>query len=188
MEIYVVFSKTGTWLSRALTYFVKTKYIHTSISFEKDLSLMYSFGRVNPEDPFRGGFTEENIQKGVYQFSPLNEIIVYKMEITEQQMEQLRSEIERFKMEQTKYHYNFLGLFGAYLKVPYIRENYYFCSQFVSELMIKINVLDHSIRPEFVSPPELIHLMNLECIYEGYILQYPYLQEDDSLVEMEIEY
>jgi hypothetical protein len=63
--VYLIFSKTGTWLSRALNIFSDTKYVHASISFDDSFSKMYSFGRTNPSNPFSGGFVEENLFDGV---------------------------------------------------------------------------------------------------------------------------
>ena len=53
-DIYLVFSKTGTILSRILRNFSKTKYVHSSISLDSEFTQMYSFGRKNPYNPFSG--------------------------------------------------------------------------------------------------------------------------------------
>jgi len=177
MEIYIVLSKTGTLFSRALAFFAHSKYIHTSISFDAQLRQMYSFGRLRPNNPFIGGFIEEDIRLGVYQFSQFNECKVYRMEITPDQYKQLRKEIDVFVEHASKFKYNLLGLLGLKFKISYLRKHHYFCSQFVSELMVKINVLDHTIRPEWMSPPELIELLDIDLVYEGFVSDYPYLND-----------
>lgn len=176
MEVFIVFSKTGTWLSRLLSKVGNFKYMHSSISLREDLSLMYSFGRINPNNPFLGGFVEESIYNGVYQFSKKNEMKVYKMTITKEQSKILQEEIAQFELQAKNYHYNFLGLMFVPFKIKYVRKHHYFCSQFISELLIKIAILDQSISPEWTSPSDLIQYLDLEFVFEGFIHEYPSVQ------------
>lgn len=172
MEVFIVFSKTGTWLSRVLSKLGNFKYMHSSISLQEDLSVMYSFGRINPHNPFLGGFIKESIHNGVYQFSKKNEMKVYKMQITKEQVNILKEEIAQFEMQAKNYHYNFLGLMFIPFKIKYVRKHHYFCSQFISELLIKIAILDQSISPEWTSPADLIQYLDLELVFEGFIHEY----------------
>lgn len=180
MEVFIVFSKTGTWLSRVLSKAGSFKYMHSSISFVEDLSTMYSFGRLKPRNPLIGGFVKESINAGVYQFSKKNEIKVYKMIVSNDQADQLREEITRFENQAKMYHYNFLGLVFIPFKIKYVRKHYYFCSQFISELFMKIAILDQSIAPEWTSPKDLIEYLDLELVFEGYIVDYPALNRSKS--------
>lgn len=172
MEVFIVFSKTGTWLSRVLSKAGSFKYMHSSISFVEDLSTMYSFGRLKPRNPLIGGFVQESINSGVYQFSKKNEIKVYKMIVTVEQADQLKEEITRFENQAKIYRYNFLGLVFIPFKIKYVRKHYYFCSQFISEILMKIAILDQSISPEWTSPKDLIDYLDLELVFEGYIVDY----------------
>ena len=52
--VYIVISQTGTILSRILKAFTHREYNHASISLKDDLSVMYSFGRKHPYNPFLG--------------------------------------------------------------------------------------------------------------------------------------
>lgn len=60
-SIYIVISQTGTWLSTLIKLYTKQKYNHVSISLENSLSDMYSFGRINPSNPFSGGFAQKRL-------------------------------------------------------------------------------------------------------------------------------
>ena len=57
-SIYIVISQTGTWLSTLIKLYTGTVY-HVSLSLENSLSDMYSFCRINPVNPFSGGFAEK---------------------------------------------------------------------------------------------------------------------------------
>src|SRR5690554_4373177 len=128
--IYLVFSKTGTWLSKIIYIFSHIRYAHSSISFDDSLTKMYSFGRINPENPFSGGFVEENLYEGVYKKFSGCECLIYKIKINNEQYELLQQQIEKFLSEKNNLKYNFLGLFGVLLNKPVRRKNHYFCSQF----------------------------------------------------------
>lgn len=172
MYVYLVFSKTGTWLSRVLTLFTGEKYVHTSISLDHDLKTMYSFGRVTPNNPFSAGFIRENFNKGVFLKKSNCECIVYRIKIDEIQHAMLINELSRFIAADQFLRYNFLGLFTAAMRIPMRRENHYFCSQFVSELLMKINLMQKSFPPELTKPMDLYGIEGKEEIYQGFTWQY----------------
>lgn len=173
MYIYLVFSKTGTWLSKIIKIFAKTKYVHVSLGFDKKLNKMYSFGRVNPNNPFSGGFVEENIRTGIYKISKDPECIVYRIKITEDQYNMLWKELQEYSNCSKLLRYNFIGLIAAGVNVPLKRKKHYFCSQFVSQLLIKIDVLNVEKPPELIRPTDLfIHIKEKEEIFRGYVREY----------------
>jgi hypothetical protein len=175
--IYLVFSKTGTWLSNIIAAFSDTKYVHASLSCDDSFRKMYSFGRKKPNNPFTGGLAIENLYSGVYRKSPFSECLIYKVKVTEEQYSTLTRELESFLIERDKYKYNFLGLFAAFMKKPYKRKYYYFCSQFVSELLIKSNIYKTDKVPELIEAKDLMNMENNELIYKGYINKYSVAQE-----------
>lgn len=174
MKIYILLSQTGTWLSRILSVVSGFKYMHTSISFDPKLQEMYSFGRIRPNNPFVGGFVKESLYEGVYTFSKKNVCAVYSTTITEDQVTLLKSEIERFEMHPRSYHYNFLGLFFIPFRIRVERKHHYFCSQFITELFIKIAILDQNTKATLTSPKDLIQLLDLNLEYKGLIMDYPH--------------
>lgn len=170
--IYLVFSKTGTLFAKTISIFSETKYVHASISFDDSFTKMYSFGRKNPNNPFSGGLVEESFYKGVYKKFSKSQCIIYKVRITEQQYDFLKEQIEKFLKRKDKYRYNLLGLFGVLLNKPIKRRNHYFCSQFVSEILIKSDIYECNKSPELIKTSDLFSVNNKELIYEGFIHKY----------------
>lgn len=168
--IYLVFSKTGTWLARTLKYFSKTKYVHTSIGFEDTFTEIYSFGRIHVNNPFSGGFVKENLYDGVYKKSKSSECKIFKIPVTEEQYLGLKKDIEFFYTNRSKYRYNFLGLFGILFNRPLNRKYHYFCSQFVYTILKRHNLLDFDKHPELVQTIDLFEIENKSLIYEGLIV------------------
>ncbi|WP_192930300.1 hypothetical protein [Alkaliphilus pronyensis] len=170
--IYLIFTRTGTWLSKTIHAIDRAKYVHTSISFDYNFTKMYSFGRTNPNNPFSGGFVEENILDGVYKRYPFSKCLVYRISVTENQYNALLDEVEKFTKEREKYKYNLLGLFAVMFNKPFKRRYHYFCSQFVSELLIKGNIYSSNKPPELIKTNDLFLINNAEVFFEGLICQY----------------
>lgn len=180
--IYLIFSKTGTWLSKGINIFSDAKYVHASISFDNNFTKMYSFGRKNPDNPFSGGFVKESLYSGVYKKNIESECVIYRLKVTEEQFSSLKDEINIFACDRHKYKYNFIGLFGVLINKPIKRKNSYFCTQFVSEVLIKSNIFDLNKSPELVRPEDLYSDGNLELVYEGLVNNYYNYQQTYSAV------
>lgn len=65
-KIYIVLTHTGTVLSRMIKMYTKGNFSHISIALDKELNQMYSFGRLNPYNPFWAGFVHESIYNGTF--------------------------------------------------------------------------------------------------------------------------
>jgi len=65
-KIYIVLTYTGTILSKVIRVYTRAEYCHVSLSLDKRLRKMYSFGRLNPYNPFIGGFVHEGINVGTF--------------------------------------------------------------------------------------------------------------------------
>ena len=133
---------------------------------------MYSFGRINPDNPFVAGLIKEDINGGIFNKFPYSECMIYKVTVTEDQLKMLKKELNVFMAEQKKYKYNFLGVFTAYWDKPLERDYYYFCSQFVSELLIKSSIYESNKSPALISPKDLLDINNKTVVFEGLVCNY----------------
>lgn len=176
--IYLVFSKTGTWLARTIKHFTPSSYVHTSISFDDTFKRMYSFGRINPDNPFSGGFVEENLFEGVYKKNEAAECKIYRIPVTRRQLNGMKRDIRFFYKNRKRYHYNFLGLFGVLFNKPLYRKNHYFCSQFVYMLLKKHDIIDIGKHPELVQAYDFFDIENKTLIYEGRIIDFKRRRKD----------
>lgn len=167
--IYLVFSKTGTWLSKLIYIFSHIKYPHSSISFDASFTKMYSFGRINPANPFLGGFVEENLHEGIYRKFSDSECLIYRVKVNKEQYISLKKQVDYFIFEKDKYKYNFLGLLGIVLNKAVKRKYCYFCSQFVSEILINSGIFFNGKKPELMRTDDLFTIGNKEIIYEGFV-------------------
>lgn len=167
-HIYIVLSKTGTWLSRSIGAITKKEYTHVALSFDDKFNNMYTFGRKNPSNPFNAGLTIEDINNKVYQ-NPYCKCLIYKIPVTKKQLTLLQNEINKYLFSDINYRYNFIGLFGVLINKPIKRQNYYFCSQFISTLLSKSTIWYSPKVPELTRPTDLIEIPNSKIVYKGFI-------------------
>ena len=179
--IYILLSHSGSIFSRAINMYTRAPYTHVSIALDKDLKELYSFGRLKPYNPIFGGFIKEDIINGTYGRFPKTRCKLYSLRVNEIQYKKLVMELNKFKKEANKYGYNFLGLIGAMFNHPIQRRYNYFCSQFVSQILLNsdINILDK--HPGLTAPMDFIECEGLEFIYEGYLNLYGQRERQEIL-------
>ena len=165
-------SATDSMLATAIGTVTGKKYNHISISLDKELTEVYSFGRLNPNNPIIGGFSRENVTSDFYLKA---ECQIYKLKIRSAELEKLELVIEEFIENKENYHYNLLGLLTAWAKIPWDREYAYFCSEFISTILIDSEILEDTLIPSTTTPHDILELLSLELVFEGYMWQYKLL-------------
>ena len=93
-SIYIILSQTGTMFSKALKFFTGAEYNHASISLSPTLNKMYSFGRLNPYNPFIGGFVQEGKDIGTFKRFSKTKAMVLEIKINCDQYEKIKFMIE----------------------------------------------------------------------------------------------
>jgi len=130
---------------------------------------MYSFGRIDPDNPFSGGFVVENLYEGVFRKYANCQCMILRVKITKEQYYSLKKYVYEFSIDKDKYRYNFLGLYFVLINKTIRRKNYYFCSQFISEVLRKSNVMESGKCSELTRTDDLYTIKNRELLYEGLI-------------------
>lgn len=167
--IYLVFSYTGSNLSNCIKFVTNDIYTHVSVSLDESFTEMYSFGRKIPNNPFIAGLVRENLYDGTFKLFGKSKCLIYKIKISEEQYLGLKSDLENHFNNKDIYRYNFLGLMLVPLKFSFKRSNYYFCSQFISELLINNNIFSSNKKPEFIKPSDIQRIDYDYIVYEGFI-------------------
>ena len=182
-NIYLVFSKTGTWLSTSIGLVTSIPYPHVSLSLDTNFNKMYTFGRINVDNPFSGGLTIENLHCGVYN-NPGCKCLIYTIPVSTEQLVLLNKQLSEYYSSDINYKYNFLGLFGILLDKPLKRTNHYFCSQFVSKLLIESGIYKTSKPPELISTTDLMLIPNKEVIFEGLLNKFTKLPPSPAILHL----
>lgn len=169
-KIYIVLTYTGTVLSRIVNFYTRRKYAHVSISLDKDLSHMYSFARLNPYNPFIGGFVQESPKFGTFKRFSKTKTKIYSVEVDDDQYKRLQSVIEDINLNKGSYHFNVLGLFAVAFNLKVKREKYFYCAEFVKYVLDKSNIELNL--PDIIKPNDFEGLTGLEEIYRGRLNEY----------------
>ena len=171
-SIYIILSQTGTVLSKVLKFFTGAEYNHASIALDPSLSKMYSFGRLNPYNPFIGGFVEEGVNKGTFKRFSKTDALVLKVDVDFNTFTNISYLLQFFAKNKTKFHYNYLGLLLAFFKKDYAPPRHYYCSQFVRTCLACFNIENSTALPKIIKPIDFLKLSNSEIIYKGFLKNY----------------
>lgn len=171
-KIYIILAHTGTILSNIIRYWTKDEVSHVSIALDADLEEMYSFGRLNPYNPFWGGFVHEHINKGTFKRFKNTTAEVYSMFVTDEQYEKARKTIEYFNKNKEKYKFNVLGLACVSINKKIIRKNTFYCAEFVKHMLKVIGITEVNELPKIIRPQSFKQLSGLRLEYEGLLRKY----------------
>lgn len=169
-KVYILLTDTGTLFTRLIKLYTKKPYNHASISFDSELSEVYSFGRKTARNPFIGGFVKEDVDKGLFKQA---NCAIYALSVNEVQMKKINRYIKEIEAQKGEYRYNLLGLLGFILNKPIKRQKAFFCSQFVATVLKESNIIDFGKSPSLVAPNDLQKVSKFEFVYEGELKAYP---------------
>ncbi|MEO2207930.1 hypothetical protein ABGV42_29885 [Paenibacillus pabuli] len=171
-SIYILLTNTGTLFTKVIQSYTRAPYNHASISFNRELSELYSFGRKHPNNPLNGGFVKEDIQTGTYSKYPNTTCVIYELQVTDREVEKMKRVLQIFIRSRQKYMYNLLGVIGITLKEPVEFSNSYFCSQFVAEILQRSGIKLWNKLPALVTPDDFRQSDRLKLVYEGKLSDY----------------
>ena len=169
-QIYLVLTYTGTTLAKIVKFYTKKKYTHTSIGLDSELKELYSFGRLNPYNPFIGGFVHEGLNKGTFRRFKNTKGAVYCLNVTDEQYNCIVNTIENIKQNRDEYKFNIIGLFLVSINKKYQKQDTFYCAEFVKYVLE--NAFDKKILPEIIKPMDFLELDNIELVYEGIFSKY----------------
>lgn len=169
-KIYIVLTHTGTMLSRIIKKYTKDEFSHVSISLDKELKKMYSFGRLNPYNPFYGGFVHEYINKGTFKRFCKTVTKIYSLEINNEQYEEICKNISKIENTKDNYKFNVVGLFAVGIHKKVQKENRFYCAEFVKYILETAKI--ETKLPDIIKPEDFKSLEGLQEIYSGLLREY----------------
>lgn len=171
-SVYVILSQTGTMFSKALKFFTHAEYNHASISLSPTLDKMYSFGRLNPYNPFIGGFVEEGKSFGTFKRFYKTTAMVLEFKVSVEKYNAIKYFIEYFKTHKCEFHYNYLGVLFACFKKHHTSSKRFYCSEFVKTCLETFNIENAQELPKIIKPIDFLRLNNKKIIYTGFLQNY----------------
>lgn len=171
-KVYIILTYTGTMLSKIIKYYTGDEFSHVSISLDSQLRKMYSFGRLNPYNPFWGGFVHERINLGTFKRFSKTRAKIYSLEIEDEQYEKLKYTILYIKKMKRDYKFNILGLFAVGFKIKIKADKSFYCAEFVKYVLEESSI--ETKLPELIKPEDFKQIKNLKLEYDGLLKFYKY--------------
>ncbi|MBS4538375.1 hypothetical protein GOQ27_07855 [Clostridium sp. D2Q-11] len=168
--LYIVLSRPNTAVSKMIKLIKNDQFTHASISLDKDIEYMYSFGRRNTYNPFIGRFKQEDINEGIYRFHRDVPGLVMEVETTKEQYERAKILLDHFILNSDSYKYNYKGLIYNLLNKPVCKDDRFLCSEFVYYILNESYIADLKVSRNLVRPQNLLNIEG-EIIYEGNLKQ-----------------
>lgn len=169
-QIYIVLTHSGSLLSRTIKFVKKYEYTHVSISLDKELNRMYSFGRLYPYNTFIAGFVQESPNYGTFKRFSKTKTKILCLDVTEEQYKKLKKIIKYFERKRKYYKFNALGLFSVAFNLRITKENKFYCAEFIKYALEKAKIKTNL--PELVTPEDFLHLKNINPVYIGLLKNY----------------
>lgn len=167
--IYILLTRSSTILSKMVHLVTDDTYTHASIAFDEDLKTLYSSSRKNGRTLFPAGPCTESLDSGYYKRHARIPCAVYELQVSEEAYESAKQEVERIMAAADEYHFNIIGLLLCHFNIPYHRKHYFFCSQFVSEILSRSCAMELPKDTSLMRPSDYMRLPGLLCRFQGYI-------------------
>lgn len=157
-KIYIILTRTNTILSRLIGFINEDEYTHASISLDRELKQMYSFGRKYSYNPFIGCFVKENLNEGV--FGRQNNLygLVMEIQVSREQYGKVENLINGFILNNNLYKYNYIGLLNCLLNREFCNDNRFLCSEFVYYILNISNIVSFDKPGNLVRPQDLLNI------------------------------
>ncbi len=169
--VYILLSRSNTIMSRLVHLLTGASYTHASIALSLSDALFYSFGRKHYTRPLPAGFVKEPLGAGFFGAHPETECTLLALPVADDVYDTIAKRLENMERVAGIYRYSVLGTLLCMCGIAKSRKRYYFCSQFVGD------VLDRSGAAVLPKPSSLMHPMdytgieNMEIVYTGNVAQ-----------------
>ena len=171
-KIFIILTHTGTALSTIIKCYTKDEFSHVSIALDDELKEMYSFGRLNPYNPFWGSFVHEAIDKGTFKRFKNTTTEIYSLVVTDEQFEKSQKIIRYFEKHKEKYKFNIIVLAGVSIHKKIGGKNTFYCAEFVKHILKSSGINQAFELPEIIKPQDFKSMQGLKLEYRGLLRKY----------------
>lgn len=161
--IYLLLTKPDFWFEETLQGVRKDPYTHVALSFTRELSPMYSFGRKYGVLPFPAGMIREEPGRRIKDVP----CVLLGMKTEEKIYRKVTEEVDSMVRWAGEYQYNFWGLLFCRMKLIRDRPGYYFDAQFVGEVLEKSGAVTLPKPACLMRPADFEEMPGFVRLFEG---------------------
>ena len=170
VSVYILLSRSSTMFSRAIHTATSStgSFTHSSLCIQVgDTPHIYSFARRYPRLPLPAGMIREDSPAGFFARHPETPCALYRLELPDKVSARVLRIVERMFQKHKKYRYSIIGTALCGLDIAHERRYYYFCSQFVADVLEKAGALNLPKEPSLMMPTDYEHMPELQKVYQG---------------------
>lgn len=164
-KLYIILTRTKSNIGKVINTVMGSEYNHASLSFDRTLKNAYSFAKIGG-NLLTGGFRQENYANSGYKGALY---CIMELPVTEKQFNSTIEIINLFKKNKNKFDFDRLGLLLSGLNIPSHKKNKFFCSNFVSFVLLKSGIRLFCKDYALVRPNDYLINSALKKVEEGTI-------------------
>lgn len=167
-EIFLLFTFTDSIPSKIIKYFTKANYSHVTLSYDISKKDFYSFSRKYTYFVIPGGFIKENLDEGMMKRFSHGKCLLCKLLVSEESFAAITNRIEEM-YNNNCFKYNLIGLLFCSMNKTLSRKNYYFCSEFIANILSQSNIISLEKHPSLYKPEDFLSIPGMITVFSGTI-------------------
>ena len=163
-KIYILLTRFPDIWSKLIGIMTNSPFTHASIGLEEDLNTYYSF--------VWKGFIVESITRYLKPNRKPFPCELYEFEVSPEQYEIIKRVVHEFAEKRQKYNFARWELVFGLFRMPIIRKNRYYCSQFIADVLKESEVLKSKRNSARYFPKDFGRLAGANLIFKGNLQGY----------------
>ena len=178
--VFLVLSSGSSWFANAIKTVTKNEFSHAMISFNSKLDPLYSFG-TRTDGKF--GFVINNPKDRVWDIEDCK-YSVYVIYVTDKAKRAMKKRLDDFVSKEKDLKYSFKGILDIWRGKESEKDEKWFCSRFVMEIISKAQNLSKV--PSLWRPGDIEQLSNISLVNRGFnFYNYDYKVTDRHIKDIE---
>ena len=171
-SIYLILTRSTSAASRLIGHFTDEPFTHVSIAFDPGRLVMYSFARKYARLPLPAGLVEEHMDSGFYRIQGNIPCAVLRLDVDEKTYWRAKDRVCDMLIRRRELRYSVLGLLACKLGIEAEIPGYYFCSQFVAEILADTCRVRLPCPPSLMHPADYLEMDCFRCDFCGGLREY----------------
>lgn len=168
-QVYVLLSRTDTVTSKAVYFFTRGAYTHTSLALTPRTDEFYSYARRRLYNFLISGVIKEDVHTFVFARFPESKCALYEIEVSDEDYERIKAQVDFCLENYDRATYSFAGAALTRLGIIWRRKYKFTCSQFVAVCLDKAAGITLPRDPYLMRPHDFLKLEGAKKIFEGKI-------------------
>ncbi len=159
--ISILLTKRKDRFSKLIYWITGRKYTHASIRLDDMGQDFY-------------GFTLKGLRRESFEWlvgDKTSNYVLYPIQVKQEVYDKACCELNTCLENRKLYHYNLIGAILCLLHIPIKIKNFYFCSQFVAEILMVSGAVELKCRPTLCLPNTLDKELHQYCAPENIIMR-----------------